>query len=130
MPNYPTDPPRAAVAQPVTLYHAQPHGNRDPLGRPVVPSIFVDITGVIDRKREMLACHQSQKVWLDQSQGMDSYLNTMRDFAREVGVLSGCFKYAEGFRRHVHYGLCGENDDPLPAALGPLCRAAQERKKA
>lgn len=128
MPNYPTDPPRAAVAQPVAIYHAQPHGNRDPLGCPVVPSHFVDIAGVIDRKREMLACHQSQKAWLDQTQGMDSYLNTMRDFAREVGALSGGFALAEGFRRHIHYGLCRESDDPLQAALGPLCRVREDKE--
>ena len=32
MPNYPTIPPRPPVEQTVTIYHAQPHGNRDPLG--------------------------------------------------------------------------------------------------
>ncbi len=128
MPNFPTDPPRAAVTQPVTIYHAQPHGNRDPLGRPVVPSHVVDIAGVLDRKRDMLACHRSQKAWLDQTQGMDSYLNTMGDFAREVGALSGGFEFAEGFRRHIHYGLCREGDDPLQAALGPLCRVREDKE--
>ncbi|NQU39714.1 MAG: PIG-L family deacetylase [Lentisphaerae bacterium] len=118
MPNYPTDPARDPVAQPVTIYHAQPHGNRDPLGQLVIPSHSVDISSVIDRKREMLACHQSQKLWLDQTQGMDSYLNTMCDFAAEVGTLTGPFDYAEGFRRHMHYGLCAESADPLTAALG------------
>ncbi len=120
MPNFPTDPPRDAVTQPVTVYHAQPHGNRDPLGEAVTPSIFVDITGPIERKRDMLNCHQSQKVWLDQSQGMDSYLNTMQELAREVGALSGRFEYAEGFRRHIHYGLCDETADPLSESLGTL----------
>jgi len=118
MPNFPTDPPRDAVTQPVTLYHAQPHGNRDPLGEPVTPSIFVDITGVIECKRDMLNCHQSQKIWLDHSQGMDSYLNTMQELAREVGIMSGRFQYAEGFRRHTHYGLCDETADPLAKSLG------------
>ncbi len=32
MPNYATSPKRAPVEQPVTIYHAQPHGNRTPLG--------------------------------------------------------------------------------------------------
>ena len=121
MPNYPTDPPRDPVTQPVTIYHAQPHGNRDPLGEPVIPSLFIDVSGVIERKREMLDCHQSQKVWLDQTQGMDSYLNTMQHLAREVGALSGRFEYAEGFRRHIHSGLCGKTDDPLQSALGSPC---------
>ena len=120
MPNYPTDPPHEAVDPPVTIYHAQPHGNRDPLGVPVVPSLFVDISGVIERKRAMLNCHQSQKVWLDHSQGMDSYLNTMEELGREVGSLSDRFEVAEGFRRHLHYGLCEENADPLRSMLGEL----------
>lgn len=117
MPNYPTDPSRAPVNQPVTIYHAQPHGNRGPLGEPIVPSCFVDVSGVIDQKREMLNCHQSQKLWLDQSQGMDSYLNTMEALMRDVGTLSGSFEYAEGFRRHLHTGLCDEKADPLSEVL-------------
>jgi LmbE family N-acetylglucosaminyl deacetylase len=121
MPNFPTDPPRKAVDQPVTVYHAQPHGNRDPLGNTVQPTMFVDITGVLDRKRAMLACHRSQKEWLDRSQGMDAYLKTMEAFGREAGAMSGTFAVAEGFRRHLHYGFCDDNVDPLRAALGDRC---------
>jgi LmbE family N-acetylglucosaminyl deacetylase len=128
MPNFPTDPPRDAITQPVTVYHAQPHGNRDPLGNPVNPSIFVDISGVIEHKRDMLNCHQSQKVWLDHSQGMDSYLNTMQELAREVGAMSGQYEYAEGFRRHIHYGLCDASADPLTDTLS--LGSSAERMKA
>lgn len=124
MPNYPTHPPREAIDQPVTIYHAQPHGNRDPLGQSVRPSLFVDITDIIDAKRKMLNCHQSQKVWLDQTQGMDAYLKTMQELGREVGTFSGCFEYAEGFRRHIHYGLCDETAEPLVASLGASVRQA------
>ena len=85
----------------------------------MIPSIFVNVSDVIDRKRDMLTCHQSQKVWLDHTQGMDSYLNTMAELAQEVGALSGQFTYAEGFRRHLHYGCCDETADPLRTALGP-----------
>ena len=31
MPNFRTDPLLPPIAGPVTIYHAQPHGNRDPL---------------------------------------------------------------------------------------------------
>jgi LmbE family N-acetylglucosaminyl deacetylase len=117
MPNYPTKPPRAPVEQPVTVYHAQPHGNRDPLGNLVVPSLFVNVTGVIDRKAAMLACHKSQKEWLDTSQGLDSYVETMKELMREVGRMSGRFEYAEGWRRHTHLGLCAAGADPLKSAL-------------
>jgi LmbE family N-acetylglucosaminyl deacetylase len=117
MPNYPTRPPRPPVEQPVTIYHAQPHGNRDPQGALVKPSHFVDVGGVMEQKSAMLACHKSQKQWLDRSQGLDSYLDTMKDLMREVGRMSGRFEYAEGWRRHIHLGLCAADADPLAAAL-------------
>src|SRR5205085_12272752 len=41
MPNFHVEPPTAVVSQPVTIYHAQPHGNRTPLGEPAVPGWFV-----------------------------------------------------------------------------------------
>jgi N-acetylglucosamine malate deacetylase 1 len=118
MPNYETQPRREPIEQNVTIYHAQPHGNRDSLRRLVRPEIFVDIAGVLTQKSKMLACHASQKAWLDASQGLDSYLETMKELMREVGQLSGRFEYAEGWRRHLHLGYCGADDDPLCAALG------------
>jgi len=117
MPNYPTQPPRAPVEQAVTIYHAQPHGNRDPLGQLVRPAIYVDISAVMEKKTAMLACHQSQQHWLDASQGLNSYLEAMRDLSREVGGMSGRYEYAEGWRRHHHLGFCAEQADPLVAAL-------------
>jgi LmbE family N-acetylglucosaminyl deacetylase len=117
MPNYPTEPPRAPVEHAVTIYHAQPHGNRDPVGQPVRPGMFVDISSVMGEKTAMLACHKSQKQWLDTSQGLDSYLETMKDLVREVGRMSGAFEYAEGWRRHLHLGFCEEDTDPLVRVL-------------
>lgn len=117
--NFATDPPRGTVAGDMAVYHAQPHGNRDPLGEVVRPGLFVDVTAVLARKRDMLACHQSQKRWLDESQGMDSYLVAMEDVCREVGRLSGRFEYAEGWRQRLHLGFGPEDFDPLSAALGP-----------
>jgi len=119
MPNFAVDPPTPCTDQRVTVYHAQPHGNRDGLWQPVRPGIFVDITGVMDEKAAMLAAHESQKQWLDESQGLDSYINSMRELSREVGTMSGRFTFAEGWRRHSHLGFCGADDDPLIAALRP-----------
>ncbi len=118
MPNFPVDPPRPPVEGKVTVYHAQPYGNRGPLGEMVYPHFYVDTTDVVEEKVAALAEHQSQKHWLDVSQGHDSYLQTLRDLDREVGQMSGRFQYAEGWRRHRHLGFCGPNDDPLVAALG------------
>lgn len=117
MRNFPTDPPRSPVGNEVTIYHAQPHGNRDPLNRPVTPDFYIDITDVVDAKERMLACHKSQKEWLDVSQGFDSYLHTMREISSEVGSWSGRYEYAEGWRRHNPLGLCSVDADPLAELL-------------
>jgi LmbE family N-acetylglucosaminyl deacetylase len=122
MPNFPVDPPRPPVDDPVTVYHALPYGLHDPLRRPVEAEFYVDIAGVLETKRAMLACHASQKEWLDESQGIDSYLTQMEEMAREMGRKSGRFAAAEGWTRHLHLGYCGPEDDPLAAALGPAAR--------
>jgi len=116
-PNYPVDPPRAPVDQPVTIYHAMPYGLHDPLRRPVTPGMYVDIGDALSTKREMLAKHASQKEWLDASQGIDSYLEQMEVMSREVGRMSGKFEYAEGWTRHLHLGYCAEDADPLAEDL-------------
>ena len=121
MPNFPTDPPRGAVDGPETVYHAQPHGNCGPLGEPIVPTHFVDVSAVLPLKTAMLACHQTQKLWLDQSQGLDSYLHSLHEAARELGRLSGHYEFAEGWRRHLHLGFCAADADPLAEALGTSC---------
>ncbi len=120
MPNLESDPPVEAFMDPVTVYHAQPVGNRTPLGELVHPHLFVDETDAIDKKVEALACHASQKQWLDESQGQDSYLQTLRDLSRQIGQLSGKFEYAEGWRRREHWGFCGPDDDPLREALADI----------
>jgi LmbE family N-acetylglucosaminyl deacetylase len=117
MPNFQTDPPCAPVDSQVTVYHAQPHGNRDPLGQIVRPEIYVDTTRVIDQKLEALSKHESQRGWLGDSQQLDSYLQALRDLGAEVGRMSGRFEFAEGWRRHLHLGFCGAADDPLVEAL-------------
>ncbi len=119
MRNFPVVPPRPPVQQPVTLYHALPYGLRDPLGRQVHPGMFVDISEVLAAKREMLALHTSQKTWLDVSQGVDAYLNTMEAMCRKVGRMSGRFMYAEGWTRHLPLGYGPADADPLREALSP-----------
>lgn len=118
MPNFPVTPPVAPVSNNVTVYHAQPYSNYDPLRRLVIPDFYVDVTDREDAKAATLAKHVSQKKWLDESQGLDSYLQTMRDLDAAVGRMSGRFQCAEGWRRHLHLGFCGADDDPLCDVLG------------
>ena len=117
MPNFPVQPPRPTVDQQTTVYHALPYGLRDPLRRRVRPGMYVDVSSVIAAKREMLAKHESQKRWLDESQGLDSYLITMEEMSKEVGRMSGRYDYAEGWTRHLHLGFCDEDANPLLDAL-------------
>ena len=120
MPNYRTIPERKAYQKDVAVYHALPYGLRDGLDRAILPDFYVDISSVIDRKQEMLAKHRSQQAWLDESQGLNSYLATMRSMSAEVGAMSGRFRYAEGFRRHNHLGFSESRIDLLKDLLDDL----------
>ncbi len=122
IPFYPSVPERPAVFEDVMLYHATPHILTDPMRRPIVPEVYVDVGSVLDRKEKMLACHASQKEWLDRTQGFDSYLHTMRDLSAQVGRMSGRFAYAEGWRRHSHVGFSRGDANPLADALKDRCR--------
>jgi LmbE family N-acetylglucosaminyl deacetylase len=121
MRNFRTQPSRKPVEGEVTLYHAMPHGLRDPLRRRVIPGVFVNTAAVQSVKRAALSEHRSQQQWLASSQKMSAHVATMELFAREVGALSGRFRFAEGWRRHLHYGFCGVDADPLRDALGRDC---------
>ena len=118
IPNYRSKPQRPAVLESCTIYHAMPHGQRTPTRTRVFPEIYVDTTTVQARKREALACHASQKEWLDKTQGQESYLQTMEDFSAALGQRTKKFKFAEGWIRHLHYGFGAESDDPLREVLG------------
>lgn len=118
MRNFPTDPPRPPVQKELSLYHALPYGLRDMLDRPVRPDFTVDIGTVLEGKKALLACHASQKEWLDRSQGLQSYLTTMVEMARTVG--GGSTRFAEGWRRHNPLGYAPPESDPLRERLGDL----------
>jgi N-acetylglucosamine malate deacetylase 1 len=114
MRNYRSIPGTAPIQKDVVLYHALPHGLCDGLKTKIVPDFFVDISSVIDRKEEMLAAHMSQKKWLDDSQGFDSYLQTMRDISAKTAE---DLAYAEGWRRHLHFGFSEKESNPLTEIL-------------
>jgi hypothetical protein len=84
----------------------------------VTPGAYVNTSSTHKLKREALAAHKSQQKWLDVSQGLNSYLLKMEDMSLELGRMSKKFQHAEGWRRHLHFGFCGPDDDPLRSALG------------
>jgi LmbE family N-acetylglucosaminyl deacetylase len=117
MPNFVTSPRRKPVSQEVCLYHALPHGLRDGLRQQIVPELFVNTASVHAQKRRALAAHESQKAWLDATQGMDSYLRVMDEMSIEVGKMSRRYKHAEGWRRHLHLGFSTTDRDILSEIL-------------
>ena len=127
--NFITDPPRPSFLNDVTVYHAMPHGLRDPLRKRIHAGAYVNTTRVHELKRRALAAHESQKHWLDVSQGMDSYLISMDEVSQEVGRLSGQFLHAEGWRRHLHLGFSAADTDPLKQALGEDCLISVDYEK-
>ncbi len=113
MPNFESIPARRTENYDCAIYHASPHSLLDNLRRRVVPGVYVNTTSVHAKKMEALKAHQSQQSWLDASQKMNSYLQTSEDISRFVGKMSKKFKHAEGWRRHLHYGYCSGDADPL-----------------
>lgn len=119
MPNFRTIPEAQAVTKEIALYHALPYGLHDGLSRKIKPHFHIDISTVIERKEAMLSCHASQRNWLDDSQKLDSYLQTMRDMSAQVGKDAGGFAYAEGWTRHNPLGYSSPGFVPLETVLEP-----------
>lgn len=116
--NAPCTPQREPIQDDVVVYHAIPHGLMNPFRKLIEPEFFVNVEPMMQKKWDMLACHKSQKEWLDVSQGMDAYQLTMREFMGNLGKRSGKFKYAEGFRRRSWLGYSAREIDPIKEVLG------------
>ncbi|MFO7902960.1 MAG: PIG-L deacetylase family protein [Planctomycetota bacterium] len=115
-----SNPPRQPTDQDVYLYHAQPHLNRDGMREFVVPNLMVNISSEMDTKLKMLACHESQREWLGDTQGLDDYLESMRRAGLELAEMLRTqeWTYAEGFRQHSHVGFSRRDHDLLAEVLG------------
>ncbi len=125
IPNFRSLPARAPSLEPLAIYHSMPHGLCDPLRREWKPEAWVNTAAVQRERLAALACHRSQHEWLDASQGMNSYVASAAEEARELGRRSKKFTHAEGWTRHLHLGFGAEADDPLRAALGRDCLTAR-----
>ena len=100
-PNYATrqwDPAPAAEQIPY-LYYVDPLGGVDPWGTPVVPHFYVDVSAKFEIKRQMLACHASQREWLRAQHGVDEYLESQRRWSESRGA-EVSVPHAEAFRQH------------------------------
>lgn len=81
------------------LYYCDPPEALDPLGNLIRPTTWVDISGQLDRKAEMLACHESQRDWLRTYHGTDEYIDSMRRLAALRGSEAE-MTAAEAFVQH------------------------------
>jgi LmbE family N-acetylglucosaminyl deacetylase len=97
------------------LYYCDPVEGIDPLGNAVTPTTVVDISGQMEAKTAMLACHASQREWLRAHHGTDEYLESMRKWSAERGKLIGT-KAAEAFVQHR--GHAYPQNDLLGEILG------------
>ncbi len=90
------------------LYYADPMEGKDIFGKPVIPSMYVDISEVIEVKEKMLARHESQRNWLLTHHKIDEYILAMKRFSAKRGQETGV-EYAEGFRQHLGHGFPQNN---------------------
>lgn len=90
------------------LYYCDPVEGKNPLGEEIEPQFSIDISGQIDMKTAMMACHASQREWLLRHHGMDSYLQSLRDWSAHRGQRAGV-AFAEGFRQHLGHSYPQEN---------------------
>ena len=75
------------------------------------PTEYVDVTEYIDKKLEMLECHESQIVWMRDHDGID-FPDMVKTCCRYRGFQCGA-DYAEGFRQCMVY-LKGTTKRYLP----------------
>jgi len=97
------------------LYYCDPVEAIDPQGRQVEPTTWIDITAQLDKKRQMLACHASQRDWLLAHHGVDEYLESMQRHAALRGRQAGV-SAAEAFVQHRGHAF--PKDDLLAAMFG------------
>jgi LmbE family N-acetylglucosaminyl deacetylase len=101
------------------LYFLDPDEGRDRDGNLITPEFVVDVSEHLERKKEMLACHESQRAWLRKHHGMDNYIETMEEWTRARGALAG-LALGEGFRQYRCHPY--PQSPLLQELLGPLAR--------
>lgn len=126
-PNYDTQQlnPATALEKIPHLYYMDSVGGCDLMGNPLEPDFIVDISSKYALKREMLACHASQRNWLLRQHGMDEYLNTCDETSGHRGKQIGV-AYGEGFRQHVGHPYPADN--LLMKLVGGVLRPTGENR--
>ncbi len=82
------------------LYYFTPAGGTDNVGNPIEPHFVIDVSDEVELKKQMLACHASQRDWLMKHHGMDEYIEAMLRRGEAAGQRIGV-AHGEGFLQHV-----------------------------
>lgn len=91
------------------LYHSSPLTLSDPLGSQIVPPhFFVDVTSVIETKKEMLGYHISQIDLMKHMHKMDDFFGFVLEGNRNYGKMAGV-EYAEVYWQHLGGGFQKES---------------------
>lgn len=102
VPNYATPCGRDPLESIPALYFVDPIDGMDRHHVLIKPEFTVNIESSFEKKRAMLALHESQRSWLRRQHGMDDYLKQMEEWTRQCGTRAGVV-YGEGFRQYqVH----------------------------
>jgi LmbE family N-acetylglucosaminyl deacetylase len=108
------------------LYYVDAIEGVDHQGQAQPAGFAVDVSRVFTLKRQMLACHASQRNWLLRQHGIDEYLDSQAAWASRRGAEIGVAQ-AEAFRQYLGHAyphdnlllaLIGQDGRGNPAALG------------
>jgi LmbE family N-acetylglucosaminyl deacetylase len=87
------------------LYHSSPLTLSDPLGSQIVPPhFFVNVTSVIEIKKEMLSYHISQIDLMKHMHKMDDFFGFVLEGNKNYGKIAGV-PYAEAYWQHLGGGF-------------------------
>jgi LmbE family N-acetylglucosaminyl deacetylase len=118
LPNVPVEEKELEITP--LLYHTAPLTLTDPIGAPIVPPhFFVDVSSVMDTKREMLQYHQSQKDLMRVMHKMDDFFGVVYQGNKDYGAMVGV-DYAEVFWQHLGGGF--QKDPVMQGELADYVR--------
>ena len=81
------------------LYFMDSTDGIDRNGNILRPDFVVDVADVLDMKRALVGCHESQRNWLRKQHGIDDYIDTSIQWTAKRGALAK-LAYGEGFRQY------------------------------
>jgi LmbE family N-acetylglucosaminyl deacetylase len=90
------------------LYFVDALGGVDRDGRAQPAGFHIDVSEVFETKRQMLACHASQRNWLLKQHGIDEYLEAQHRWSTHRGAEIGV-AHAEAFRQYLGHPYPHEN---------------------